>query len=175
MKRAFSLMEVLVSIVLLSVITVGIYDVLLVADKTYRNDMGLSDLQQQTRLAMSGMVKELRQTNASNITINLDGDRIDFKVPEDISTNPVTYSDVITYYFDNNQVIREYPAGTTRILGNDIDSLSFCCENGGSCNATCGNADVLQVQLAAQKTVMQQVLSFPLGGPLTEKVRLRNE
>lgn len=162
--RGFTLLEVLISFVILSILTVGIYGVLNISDKTYHNDMGLLDLQQQVRQSMDGMVKELKQSKASLITISNGGARIDFKVPIDLTTSPVTYTDLIAYYRSGNQVLREFPAGTTKVLANDINVLNF---------SLAGNE--LQVQLSAQKTVRQRVLTFPLTGLLTQKVRLRNE
>jgi prepilin-type N-terminal cleavage/methylation domain-containing protein len=162
--KGFTLLEVLISLVILSIITVGIYGVLNISDKTYQNDLGLLDLQQQVRQSMDGMVKELKQSKASLISISNAGARIDFKVPIDLTTSPVTYTDFIAYYLGGNQILREFPAGTTKVLANDINALNF---------SLAGNE--LQVQLSAQKTVRQRVLTFPLTGLLTQKVRLRNE
>ncbi|MFZ2357152.1 MAG: prepilin-type N-terminal cleavage/methylation domain-containing protein [Candidatus Omnitrophota bacterium] len=162
--KGFTLLEVMISLVILSVLIAGIFGVLNISDKTYHNDMGLLELQQQVRQAMDGMVKELKQSKASSITISNAGARIDFKVPTDLTTSPVTYTSFIAYYRSGNQILREFPAGTTKVLANDINALTF---------SLTGN--MLQVQLSAQQTVRQRVLTFPLTGFLTQKVRLRNE
>jgi len=44
----------------------------------------------------------------------------------------------------------------------------------GTCGTDCIDAAILQIQLSAQKTVRNRVLSFPLTGTLTEEVKLRN-
>lgn len=163
--KGFTLFEVLLSTLILSVMVVGIYGVLNIGDKTYNHDMALLDLQQQVRQAMDGMIKELKQSKTSLITISGGGARIDFKVPTDLTTSPVTYTnDFIAYYLSGNQILREYPSGTTKVLANDINSLLFSL-----------SGEVLTVQLSAQKTVKQRLLGFPLTGLLTQKVRLRNE
>ena len=163
--KGFSLVELLISTLIMSVMVLGIYGVLNIGDKTYNHDMALLDLQQQVRQAMDGMVKELKQSKTSVITISGGGARIDFKVPTDITTSPVTYTnDFIAYYLSGNQVLREYPVGTTTVLANDISALLFSL-----------SSEVLTVQLSAQKTIRDRVMAFPLTGLLTQKVRLRNE
>lgn len=167
MKRGFTLIEVLVSIAILSIVITGIFAVLNLGDMTWHSDMGLVDLQQQARQAMERMVKEIRQSRASDIAITEPGpnagSRIQFRIPLDITTSPVNYSDFIIYYRNiNNQLIREYQ-GTTKVLANYINSLNF---------SLSGN--IVEIQLSAQKTVRNRTLSFPLSGALTEQVKLRN-
>lgn len=167
MKKGFTLIEILVSIAILSIVIAGIFAVLNIGDMTWHSDMGLVDLQQQARQAMDSMVREIRQTNTNpvegNISIVL-ASEITFSIP------PQNYGDAwigpIRYYLDTqkDQIIREYPTGTTKVLANDINSLNF---------SLSGN--VITIQLSAEKTVRNRVLSFPLTGTLTEQIKLRNE
>ncbi len=156
--RGFTLLEILVSVGILSFLIAGIFAVLNVGDMNWHLDMGLLDLQQQARQTMNGMIRELRQSKASAITVNSTSD-ISFSVP------PQTYGDTwigpIRYYLDTQtqQIKREYTSAT-KILANNINSLNF---------SLSGN--IMQIQLGAAKTVKQRALSFFL----TEKVRLRNE
>ena len=172
--RGFTLVEILVSLLILSVVLAGIFAVLNVGQMNWNSSMSSLDLQQQVRQAMDGMSKEIRQSSFSNITINPDQGAINFTVPIDITTNPITYSSTINYYLnDNSQIVREHPSGTTKILANDISNLSFCCV--GIVAANCldyDNSTAVQIYVEGNKTVRGRTY-LPFN--LTEQVRLRNE
>jgi len=160
--RGFTLLEILISLTIMSLIVAGIFAIINVADVTWNTDMVLLDIQQQARLAMDGMTREARQAKPSDITVSEEGGRIDFLVPN--------VSNAVGYYLQGNQIIREHPTGTTKILANYINVLNFCCVGGSGC-ADCANARILQVQIQATKTMKGRTATFPL----TEKVMLRNE
>lgn len=147
-----SLVEILVSILILTFIVAGIFEIFILGDRTYFMDMGLLGLQQQVRQSMDGMTREIRQTDNSDIIIG--NSTIEFIVPNFVP---------IKYYLNGNNIIREHPAGTLKILATDINDLSFMCDS-----------NLVQIQLSAQKTVKGKVVSFPVNGTITEKVRLRN-
>lgn len=169
--NGFSLIEILVSVLIMLFIAIGIYGVLNVGERTYSTDMGLLELQQQARQSMSGMVRELRQNESSDITISSAGAKITFMIP--MSLSPITYYQNIEYEKVGTQIIRSH-AGTNSILANDINLLNFCCWKDGVCGMDCSGADILQVQLSAEKIVNRKTVSFPANGTVTEKVRLRN-
>lgn len=170
----FSLVEILVSILILTFIAAGVFEIFILGDRTYFMDMGLLDLQQQARQAMDGMTREIRQTDNSDIIIS--NSTIEFIIPNNITSGSTTYYDPIDYYRNGNNIMREHPVGTLKILASDINSLSFCCENsdGTVCDNNCNNRHILKIQLSAQKTAKGKVVSFPVNGTITEKVRLRN-
>lgn len=164
--RAFTLVEVLVIMLILVFIVLGIYSVLNVGRQAYNDDLGLLDLHQQARRVIDGMVRELRQAKreaSRPITISQGGTTIEFYIPN--------VSSSIRYYRNaNNQVIREHPSGTLKILSNDITNLCFCWDSSNNtCLTNCTN--IFSIHIDASKTVMNNPLSFSL----TEKVRLRNE
>lgn len=173
--KGFSLIEILISAAILSLVILGILGILQFADMTWHSDMGLLDLQQAARQAMDGITREIRRADRlRNVTIAADGTSIQFYIPD--------YADSITYSLSNNQIIRQHPGGTSRVLANDISSLSFCwlhsdgsCTSERDCGGVCSKSYLAQVQLRAGKTVKQRALVFPIAGPLTEQVRLRNE
>lgn len=148
--------------------------VLNIADFSWSLDGGLLGLQQQARQAMDGMVREIRQSNNSHISIPV-STKIEFQIPTDI--NPLTYSDWISYYVESGQLFREHPMGSDppdrAAVANDINSVTFCWCHGATC-ATCdnvnGGSNLVQIQLVAGKTVREKPVSFSL----TEKARLRN-
>lgn len=167
----FTLVEILVSVAIMSFIVAGIFAVFYVGETTWHQDMGLVDLQQAARLAMDGMTREIRQSKSESpsrvMSISADKSGITFYIPG--------YSDPIIYSLGNNQVVREHPINITKILANNAGSLSFCLWDGVDCcdpaSENCSNLKVVQIQLGVTKTVRGRLLSFSL----TEKVRLRNE
>ena len=170
--RGFTLIEVLVSFGILIIVFAGVFAVLNVGQMNFGTGMASLDLQQQARQAMDGMTKEIRQSRVNNITISTDRTMVDFTVPINITTNPITYSSVISYYLNaDNQIIREHPTETTKVLANDIRNLSFCCIGGSDC-FDYQNSTTVQIQMEATKSVRQRNLT---SFNLTEQVRLRNE
>jgi len=175
MKKGFTIIELLVAVVLLTILVWGIFAILNIADATLNTDTGLIDLQQQVRQGLDGMIKELRNSGA--VTVLNSGGRIEFIIPTSIGGPS---SKVISYYLDGNQIKREHPENTVKVLANDINYLSFCCGHYDAlgnyiCDTDCSNSKMIQIQVSASKTVRQRVLVFPSnGGVLTEKARLRN-
>jgi type II secretory pathway pseudopilin PulG len=163
-RAGFTLIELFIVVGILSLVVGGIFAVMNVADKSWHSDMGLLDLQQQARLAMDGMVREIRQADPSqNIIIGSGGSSLQFYIANitDSTASPINYN------LSSSQIIREHPLGVNKILANDISALNFSwVSNTTSC---------LQVQVRASKTVKQRVLTFPLLAPLVEEVKLRNE
>ena len=157
--KGFTLVEVLVCVLILSFLVLGAFSVLHIGETTCNTDLGLLDLQQQARLAMDGMIRELRQTDAARINFISDYE-ITFSVPP--ATVGSDWIGPIRYFLDSteNQIIREHPAGTEKIVANDVNSLSFAL-----------NGDILNIQLTCAKRVLNRDLAFYLE----EGVRLRNE
>ena len=164
-EAGLTLIEVLVSALILSFLVIGITGVLNIGNLAFPVDMALVELQQQARQALFSMTKELRKAvdmNESCITtIDADSDQITFNTI-DGSTGVKFYRDISDVNSDGivDQVIREYPSGTRKILANDIARLKFSFV-----------ASVIKIEIRADRVLRQQTLSFPL----TEKVRLRNE
>lgn len=152
--KGLTLVEVLIVVFIFSLMAGGLYIILLGGSLIYYTDLGALDLHQQARNAMDWMVREIREANASSVSITVidaNNDRITFNTPSETG---------IKYYRSANQVIREYPAATNKVVGNDITRLKFSQTDG-----------LLQIQLTANKTAMNRSLS----SLLTERVRLRND
>jgi len=154
MNKGFTLFESLISMLIMGLIVAGILGILTIGMKTWDNDMGLLDLQQQTRAAVSGMVSELRQGTLT--CPPPDGSTADFTVPTDITPTP---SENIEYRLSNNQIIRDHPAGNRKVIANNINSLNFSL-----------NGKILLIQVGAFKIVKGRQLLFNV----TEQVWLRN-
>jgi len=172
-KRAFTLLEILISFLILSVITAGLFTFLKSGDTIWDSNMAVLDLQQEVRAAMDGMIKEIRLSRTQDITINFDGSQIQFIIPISIIPPTTTYSDIIVYRLDTNtnQILREHPPGTIKVLANNITGLSFCCDNGATCDSDCTTANIVKVQINANKAVKNRNYGFSLNA----KGRLRNE
>lgn len=168
-KKGLTLVEILISTLVLAILTGGIITILNIGTLAWNYDMGLVDLQQYGRQSIDSMIKEIRQTKASVLSVPI-STRVNFQVPTDISTIPPTYSSTISYYLSNNSLIREYPTGTSKVIANDVNTVTFCCLGGANCS-DCANADLLRINITFSKVSRSRPLSFSL----IEQVRLRND
>lgn len=174
MKNGFTLIEVLVVVLILSFTIAGIYGVLNIGNLTYNEGMALIDLQQQARQAMFNMSKEIRESKS--ITLSDGNSKVSFYIPSASYGDP--WIGPIEYYRDVNdsnndgitdQVLREYPKETKKILANYISALNF---------SLSGN--LLEINLAARNTIKTRDLCFPVPCEepekmLKETIKLRNE
>jgi prepilin-type N-terminal cleavage/methylation domain-containing protein len=166
--RGFTLIEIVVSTFILSLLIAGIFTVLYLGDLSWRQDLALLDLQQGSRLVMEGMSRELRGGKPSSISITLEGKKITFSIKG--LSQPISY-----YLNDDNQIVREYPPNTTKIIANNIENLDFCCLGGSDCY-DCSHAHSVKIKLKAHKKVKQKDIWFPFQDKfLIQKVRLRND
>jgi len=149
--RGFTLVEILISAAILSIVIMSVFGILRVGELSYSSDLGLLDLQQEARIALDGMSREIRQAQAGTVAISAGNTRVDFRIPNVVNQ--------ISYYLLNNQVIREHPAGIRKVLSNDVGNLIFSLAN-----------RIVRVQLGLAKVVRR----VPLAFTLTEEVRLRN-
>ncbi|MFA6378344.1 MAG: hypothetical protein WCX16_01000 [Candidatus Omnitrophota bacterium] len=159
--KSFTLVELMVTFLLLTIIIMAIYTVLNLATAFYPVDMGLLDLQQQSRQAMEWLTREARQSSskAGSITITTISSNIDSIT----FTTPTKAS--VYYYLNNDRLMREYPSGTIRIIAQNITRLKFT-----RTNDVPNNSSILTIEVGAAKTI----LSKPLSIQINEKVRIRN-
>lgn len=156
MNKAFTLLELMVSILIMTVMVFAIYSVLNIAGAYFPTDTALLDLQQQARQTIEIITKESREASLSSISI----------APIDVNNDVLMFStpskNGVSYYVNpaNRQLIRQYPAGTMRVVANSISSLKF---------SLTGNLLVMTVQ--TQRNAQQKTLTFQLKG----RVRVRNE
>lgn len=156
MKRGYSLIEILIVIAIISAIVAGIFAILSVGTSSFNGGQALLSLQQNSRLAMDGITQEIRQARMANVSIPT-STRIDFTVPLNITSSPITYSETISYYLQNGQLYRAYD-GSQRVVCNDVNSIAFS-----------NNTTSVLIQMMANKT-MDHNVQFNL----TEEVKVRN-
>lgn len=169
MKDAFTLIELLVSSVIFTIILAVLYSVLLVGDRTYRESNFWLELQEQGRSAMDGMLREIRQTSAADI-ISLNSERVDFLIRNITSSQ----SALISYYKSGENIVREHPSGTLKLISSNVSSLDFSCVRANGMTVACSVSPIFQIQLRLKKDYGNQTYYFPISGNLTGRVRLRN-
>lgn len=165
--KAFTLIEILVTLLILSVIIMGIYLVLNVGNMSCTQEMQLLGLEQQARTAMGRMLGELRNADGDT-AIAAGSAAITFTTP----TSPYTPGGLpgtgITYARNNNILRRISPweaaAFQNQILGNNITALTFS-----------KNGDMIIIDLVASNTVNGRTVSFPARGTFRGEVSPRNE
>jgi MSHA biogenesis protein MshO len=155
-RRGYTLLEAIVTLLLLSVVLLGVYGVLQTGNTVFMKDITLLDMQQQSRNALDRIVREVRQASSQDIDVNFSGtnDRLSFKIPQ------IPTGTLIRYYLSGANLVREYPAGTIVTVASNIDYLKF--------DAT---GALLTINARASKTIYSNPVSFLLK----TKVRLRNE
>jgi prepilin-type N-terminal cleavage/methylation domain-containing protein len=95
-KSGFSLMEMLVTMLIFGIMTVGTYGVFMSAQEFWVASKTQVELQQETRKAMQRMINELRQSGNLSITnVPADGtwySTITFKTPSGVTTGSITWN-----------------------------------------------------------------------------------
>lgn len=163
-QKGLSGVEFVISIVIISLIVVVLYDILRETTNTYKYQDVQTNIVQQARTAMEKMAREIRQADISTITITtLDAnrDRIDFNAPLELE-NP---DDLQTVRYEpqlNGDLQRTvtYAAGgsETNIVATYIKKLYFSSEYEG------GIAVRMQVVNSSQ-TVNLPTKVFPRNKP----------
>lgn len=173
--RGFTLIEILVALFIFGLIAAGLFGVLNAGKIIFKDDITLVGLQQEARLGMDAMSREIRESGPAHMSFSDANAKVTFSIVPEVYGNP--WVGPISYYCDTNdvnsdgianQLIREYPTGVFKILANDISVLNF---------SLAGN--VLNIGLAAKTSARGRDLCFPspCQAPqklLNEAVMLRN-
>lgn len=156
--KGFTLIEVIVSTAIMSVIILALLTACNAGQSAYSSSDKIMDVMQVIRHPVQSMMNEIRQSKPTDVVITNSGAKIQFVIPKTL--NPVSYSQDISYYVNaNNQLVREHPLGTTKILASNIDSINFSIA-----------ANRLQLNLQARARLKHQDLVLPVS----EIITLRN-
>jgi hypothetical protein len=117
---------------------------------SWKVDVDVVMLRQQVRGAIDGMAREIRQSRVVDIAISNGNANIAFSM----GGNNIKYS-----RNENNQIIREHPTGTMKILASGITYLNFSLIN-----------KVVTITVTGVKNALNENLTLTLS----EKVYPRN-
>ena len=134
--RGFTLVEILVTSVVLAVLIVSLFLVLSIGQRSWLSADVTIQLRQEIARGIINMGQELKETSPAkiNLTLNNSSNSITFKIPQDINgdgsvvdaSGNIEWSSNITYALNSaNQVTRAVSAGSTTILANNVTSLQF--------------------------------------------------
>jgi len=155
--KGFTLIEILIAVLLLTFVIGSVMAVFSMGRNVYSSSEAMMEMQEMARRSIGGMITELRQSRLADISIS-NGDTISFSIP--ISVNPLSRSSTIKYFVNaNNQLVREHPLGTEKIIANNVDSLNFTL-----------NGNILEVKVQANIDLKRQDLMFTIK----EQVALRS-
>lgn len=160
-KKAFTLIEVLISVAILSALIVALSAVLLTGEQIYSTVTASINVRQSARNAMDRMVRELRESSASVVmadVINPNSSKISFSGPRYKDAEGVLQP--IQYFLSAGRIMREFPPDTVHPVADHVSRLSF-------------------VKTGTQVNILIEMLEMtnkrPIVFVLTQKVRPRNE
>lgn len=172
--KAFTLLETLVVLGIFTLMFTITFEILSANRRSF--DIGLTkqDVENQARLGLESMSRELYKTNSNYVTISPNAAIITFQVPIDYgaggsliwgageSGEPATGGYKIRYSLNaQSQLIREVLDTTdtvvsTRVLANAVNNLTFSLAD-----------NLLSIGLTAQRTVSGRTLSQPFSSRVT--------
>ena len=138
--KGFTLVEILVSVVIMSAMIIGLLQIFSAGQNVYSSNQALMEKQRIIQQVLGGMVREIRQASAADITVNSSNDQIDFTVP--VTIDPIAMSNTISYSLSGDQLIRTHPPGVQAVLATNVDSLTFTL-----------NGDLLEIEIQARVDV----------------------
>jgi len=165
MTKGLTLVEALVTALIVALIAVGILGLLNYARTNYDTNLVSLNLQRQARQGMSWLSREIRQASWASLPTNATN-TITFNTPD---ANSVNYS-VINVVVSGQtlwQLKRTCPTCTDKIRANDIIGLTF------SKNSGLG-VQVGTITVQASKTFSSGGKIRTLTFSLTEQVEVRN-
>lgn len=109
-RKGFTLLEVVITSVILFIVAVAIYLVLFNASATYTNETRLGDIQDRARRVTDEIVKELRAadtTSRLSLNKNTTSNTLSFRIPKrvDTTTGAIIWSDM-----DETALVASNPA-----------------------------------------------------------------
>jgi prepilin-type N-terminal cleavage/methylation domain-containing protein len=194
-KRGFSLIELLVTLVIMSVVSLAIYSVFSVSSRTYTTQGVTADVQQSVRAAMEVMVQDIRTagldpTASGNFGIELaeatklrfTSDSIDAGLGDFNGVLDDTNSERITYVLQGielNQILYETTASeNSQPLISDMQNLTFTYFDADGNDL---GSPVPALQLADIRTINVSItveepagIDAPVSRTLTKQVKCRN-
>lgn len=134
--RGFTLVEILVTSVILGILIVALFLVLSIGQRSWLSADVTIQLRQDIARGILSMGQELKETSPAKINLTLNGssNSITFEIPQDTNgdglvvdtAGNIEWSPNITYSLNaSNQILRTVSGGASTILANNITSLQF--------------------------------------------------
>ncbi len=135
-KSAFTLVELLVTLVLVILLMGALVGVFIASNDTWKRNQKELDKQQLARGPLNIIVNDLRKTSPDwvvdgthyTVAIDVDGTQIDYYLPEFDSNNAITQLKGARVYLvttgDVNQLYRRVGSESAQIIGSYLDTSS---------------------------------------------------
>ena len=133
-QKGWSILEVTIAITVFSILGLALTTLYATGSTLIQVSDNKLLLQQQCRLSLDRILKELRLARPGSVTIGAAGNTITFQIPQSINTNSgaITWSSAITYSvvstqvgtFTNNQLVRTQAGSTNIIMANDVNNTA---------------------------------------------------
>ncbi len=162
-RKGLSGVEFVIAIVIISLITIVLYDILREGTNAYKYQDVQTNAVQQARTAIEKLSREIRQADISTIaitTLDANRDRLDFSAPLELE-NP-----------DDMQIVRYEP----QLDGTLVRTVTYT-GGGSDTNVVASNVQKLyfNVEYEGQVTIRLQVTASGQTVNMATKVRPRNK
>ena len=171
--RAFSLVEVLVSLIIVSILVFALFSVMDVGSNSWFSADASVQLRQEIIKVFMTMERELKETRPAqiNLTSGSSSSSLTFKIPQDNdgdstildASGNVEWSGNIVYALNGSGQIIRTASGSSSILAQNIASLQF--------SRPSSALDIIQIDITAQKNSDQGRLMQDAGQII---VKMRN-
>ena len=128
-SRGWTILEITIALTIFTLLGVAITTLYATGSTLMQISENKLLLQQQCRISLDRVLKELRLARASSVTINAEENSITFQIPESVDGNSgaITWSAPITYAvggLNNTQLIRTQAGAADIVMANDINNVS---------------------------------------------------
>jgi len=122
-RRAFTLVEMIITILLISVLSFGIAYIFMEGFRTYVFNRNIIGLRSEARMGLKRMTSEIKLAESITVTSSTD-----FSIDADVDDNGA--AETVRYYLDGTNLRRQKDAvpDPGNILLVDVDSVTFTAE-----------------------------------------------
>lgn len=176
-RRAFTLVEALVTVIVFSVILGACYAVLMSGSDSWEANSVRVELQQELRKGMDWILNDLRQAGSASVSdVPANGTwytSITFRKSNGVSSGVISWAADTTKYLlggsDSTQLQRQVGSQTPAVIAQNISTLQF--------RRLASAPNVVEVNLQAQKKTLRgknMTGKTAITANLSFKVHLRN-
>ena len=158
-KTAFTLLEVLVSVSILSIIILCTYQALYSGDRSWRLGSSIITLQENTRNMLYYLTEDIRESRDPLSLTNLTavGHNFSLSIPDNDTTATVTYRIELASTTPSIKYLSRTSNGISVGVGNYVDTVTFT-EVGSTVNITVNTQKQIRPQETETFTLTNRVL-----------------